>query len=364
VLSCQKKCLLIAVLSLLVLLVSPAVFAQAPERNPFMQGSKPEQALQSETPTSPDSNTNPTKAEASNGESGNFSPVAFFGKLQRDLNKTLGDLVHKVQPQENGPFNPWALLVVLGVSFLYGIVHGLGPGHGKAVAGSFFMSRPASIRQGLSLGYLIAAIHAIVATSSVLLIIVVLQFLFSASFPVLTNVTSVISAFLVIVLGLFMAGGAVVELVTRGRVHGHVHLGGHDHHHQHNDDEDHEHDDCHNHAEHETVNIDQPVRLRELVLLAFVTAIIPCPGAVTLMVFSVSLGLIPVGILAVAALSLGMGLTTSAAGIVLILVRRGMIQAGTRVSKTFPQTLARIVRIAGSLLLAAIGVGLLFGALA
>lgn len=56
----------------------------------------------------------------------------------------------QLQAEKQGGGVKPALLIVL-FSFLYGVFHALGPGHGKVVVGSYFLTRRARILQGLAM---------------------------------------------------------------------------------------------------------------------------------------------------------------------------------------------------------------------
>jgi nickel/cobalt exporter len=51
----------------------------------------------------------------------------------------------------------WALFFLLIASFLYGVLHALGPGHGKALAFSYFSSQKSSYFQAFGLFHLATA---------------------------------------------------------------------------------------------------------------------------------------------------------------------------------------------------------------
>src|SRR3546814_6975127 len=55
-----------------------------------------------------------------------------------------------------------AFAIVL-LSFLYGVFHAVGPGHGKAVLGSYFLTRRAQVLHGLGASFLSAAVQAVSA---------------------------------------------------------------------------------------------------------------------------------------------------------------------------------------------------------
>jgi nickel/cobalt transporter (NicO) family protein len=62
-----------------------------------------------------------------------------------------------------------ALAIGLGVSFGYGVLHTLGPGHGKAIIVSYFVGSGGSLRRGLLMGGRIAVFHVL---SSIVIIVV------------------------------------------------------------------------------------------------------------------------------------------------------------------------------------------------
>jgi nickel/cobalt exporter len=68
-----------------------------------------------------------------------------------------------------------AFAVGLFVSFGYGVLHTLGPGHGKAVIVSYFVGSGGSLRRGLMMGVRIAVFHVISAIAIVVLTDIVLR---------------------------------------------------------------------------------------------------------------------------------------------------------------------------------------------
>ena len=71
--------------------------------------------------------------------------------------------------------NKFALFFLLMASFLYGVVHAFGPGHGKALAFSYFSSQKSSYFQALVISLATAFIHIVGAFVLVLISVFVLQ---------------------------------------------------------------------------------------------------------------------------------------------------------------------------------------------
>ena len=60
-----------------------------------------------------------------------------------------------------------AVWTLLGISFLYGIFHAAGPGHGKAVISSYLVANGETWRRGIVLSFVSALLQALVAVAIV-----------------------------------------------------------------------------------------------------------------------------------------------------------------------------------------------------
>src|SRR5215469_6881599 len=97
-----------------------------------------------------------------------------LGKLmatQRELNDAISDAFHDVE--ETGSRR--ALVLILVLAFLYGVLHAIGPGHGKSVVASYFVGRHARWASGVVMGGLISVIQGISAIILVGLLAIILQ---------------------------------------------------------------------------------------------------------------------------------------------------------------------------------------------
>ncbi len=82
-------------------------------------------------------------------------------KVSGTLTQALSQLQNQKTPQAFG----YAMLL----SFSYGVLHTLGPGHGKAVIISYFVGKSGSVQRGLSMGIRIAVFHVLSAIVVVVL---------------------------------------------------------------------------------------------------------------------------------------------------------------------------------------------------
>jgi ABC-type nickel/cobalt efflux system permease component RcnA len=226
-----------------------------------------------------------------------------------------------------------ALWAMLAVCFGYGVVHTLGPGHGKAVVVAYFLdsTRPRAWIEGLLAGGWIALTHTVAA----LLLAGVAKFVGAFGlFGALREVRNVeiVSYGLILAIGCWRLWAGLT-----GRLHEHDHA--HDHEH-------------HNHNHHD-------VRQRTVAgwLLLTAAGIAPCAGALVMILLAVAMGVLWAGVLGVLAIALGMALTLGAIGIASMAAHRLIIGEGRS------REIGRLVSIAASLIVIVTAGILLLGAL-
>ena len=196
-----------------------------------------------------------------------------------------------------------AFFLGLGVASLYGMIHALGPGHGKFVIMSYFMGREVYVLRGLVMAVQMAVVHVIAAV----VIVWVADILLKTSLGIgLADVPGIrAGSFLIIAgIGIYMLYQAVRG--SGGHTHTHNHTHDHNHHHH-----GHSHDHPHG-ASHAT----------EGGLVALAVGMVPCPGAVLVMLYAIANDMIYPGFLLVAAMSAGIGLTIAILGVATILLRQ------------------------------------------
>jgi len=249
-------------------------------------------------------------AAASTLETDNGSGIALIDsawhtliEFQRQVNA--GVAIHMRALETGNSFA--ALFLGLGVAFLYGMVHALGPGHGKFVIMSYFMGREVYVLRGLVMAVQMAVVHVIAAV----VIVWVADILLKTSLGIgLADVPGIrAGSFLIIAaIGVYMLYQAVHGSGGHTHTHTHTHDHDHDHHHHHHG---HSHDHAHG-ASHAT----------EGGLVALAVGMVPCPGAVLVMLYAIANDMIYPGFLLVAAMSAGIGLTIAILGVATILLRQ------------------------------------------
>ena len=256
-------------------------------------------------------------------------------EFQRQVNA--GVAIHMRALETGNSFA--AFFLGLGVAFLYGMVHALGPGHGKFVIMSYFMGREVYVLRGLVMAAQMAVVHVIAAV----VIVWVADILLKTSLGIgLADVPGIrAGSFLIIAaIGVYMLYQAIRG--SRGHTHTHTHTHGHNHHHHHHG---HSHDHTHG-ASHAT----------EGGLVALAVGMVPCPGAVLVMLYAIANDMIYPGFLLVAAMSAGIGLTIAILGVATILLRqfatRFIENSGGSVAVVRFRTLSNTI---GALLVTVIG---------
>lgn len=180
--------------------------------------------------------------------------------------------------------DPWGepLWMFLALSFVYGVVHAVGPGHGKAVVCSWFLSRPGSLLRGALMGNAITFVH----MASAALAVGAAYLIFSSGmggFAAASRAIQPAGYGLLACMGLFLLIKAVLDLRKGGLL-----------------------------AERACTHADpEDGDLRSILAVSFVTGLVPCPGAAVILAFAIGLNIFWTGVAALVAMALGMGLTTT-----------------------------------------------------
>ncbi len=228
------------------------------------------------------------------------------------------------------------------VAFGYGLVHTLGPGHGKAVVISYFVGDGGSFRKGIAMGVMIAITHVL----SSIIVVLVMDFAVrqaTGQAPSDYRAIRLGSYALIIAIGAVMLRSAIQALRnSRKAEHSHA---GHDHHHEHHD--------CLACAALEKKKKGAGA------WLDLAVGVVPCTGALLVLLFGVANDLLFPAILMVAAISAGMAIAMSGIGVLAILGRRIAFRR-MKDDETKRARFTSGLRIAGAALVLMIGT-LLFG---
>jgi len=224
------------------------------------------------------------------GEGGRSSLFMDIGraalKLQRELNREIGRHMRAMRDGDS----PRTLVAGLAFAFLYGVLHTLGPGHGKVVVVSYFISRGARIWRGLLMGVQIAVTHIISALVLMWLADVSLKTVLAGS-PAAMRGVQLVSYGATAAIGVIMLVRAVQRSFHR-----------HDVRNQRGDSH-------HGHGG------------KQLGLVSVSVGLVPCTGALLIMLFALANDMVFTGTVMVSAIAAGMAVTMSVLGLLGILAR-------------------------------------------
>jgi len=272
--------------------------------------------------------------------------IIYIRTQQRDLHRELAGAIRAVR--RDGASAAWGLIVL---SFLYGVFHAAGPGHGKMVISTYLLTHKSALRRGLWLSTAAALTQGLTAILLVLVMVALIGWTRSDAQAAVGTLETVSFA-LIALLGLGLAARALWSVVGGLRAPaaegapssraaeaascGHCHAP-------------------------DPRNFDRPLSLKAFAGVVLSVGIRPCSGAVLVLLFAEVLGLRWAGIAAVLAMSLGTAATVGALAVLAVNFRQlaGLAAGGSRRFALAGQAVALL----GGVVITAIGAALFFGSL-
>ncbi|WP_052507006.1 nickel/cobalt transporter [Desulfonatronovibrio magnus] len=223
--------------------------------------------------------------------------------------------------------NPWgaSFWSFIGLAFAYGVIHALGPGHGKVFVSTYFLSTKAKLRQGLLMGGLMSFLHVLSAVALVLIFYFVTQSGSLSSVDEAEKQMQKISSALIFFIGLFLAWKSIRAISGRA-------------------------ESC----KCSEASADN----KGMLSLCLAVGMIPCPGAALILFFAISLDIFNAGLIAMLFLAAGLALTTISFALASIFARNILARAATNV--TISPRLFHVPALAGALIISFLGATLYF----
>jgi nickel/cobalt exporter len=295
---------------------------------------------------------------------------AFYGKMSGALTR---------MKRESAWTAAWTLMLL---SFLYGVLHAAGPGHGKAVVSAWLLANERQLRRGVLISFMAAAVQAMTA------IVLVTGLLLSVKAAAKTAKSMAIgleaaSFGLIALTGLWLVWQAVRPRLAPAPALAHAEampaammatiittiiittiimiitatIINHDHdHHEHGDD-------CgcgHAHMP-SAAELNEPVSLWKAATIAFAVGIRPCTGGILVLLFSSALGLYWAGVAATLVMAVGTAITVSIIAVLAVKSRDLALKLAGRGDGVWLDRTAFGLKFLGGLFIACVG-GLLFWA--
>jgi nickel/cobalt transporter (NicO) family protein len=279
-----------------------------------------------------------------------------------------------------------ALWGLMGISFIYGVFHAAGPGHGKAVISSYLVANEETWRRGIVLAFASALLQAVTAV----VIVGVAAALIGATAKMMgdtVRVIEIVSYALIVLLGarLFWVKGrgflrtwheVSESKADRSATHKHddhmhhchaAHTHGHDHshgqtHHHHDEEDESVLPWGHAHGP-EPEELAGPEGWHRGLSAIVAVGLRPCSGAIIVLVFALAQGLFLAGVASTMVMGLGTAITVAAIATLAVAART----AAKRVAATRPgygSLALRGIEVGAALLVMAFGALLLTGYMA
>ena len=227
---------------------------------------------------------------------------------QSQLNRSMATAVRDMKSEN--PLRAAAILIA--IAFAYGVLHAAGPGHGKSVISAYVLANKETVRRGIALSFLSALFQAL---SAILFVAIMTLILRQTSLQMRSTEATVetISWGLVAAVGAYLLWRQIKPFVTTSR-------GGDPHHDAHAHRGAHAHDPHHVHDHNCScghAHMPMPDQLQgawswsRALPLALSVGIRPCSGAILLLIFALSQGMLWAGVLGTFAMALGTAITVS-----------------------------------------------------
>jgi ABC-type nickel/cobalt efflux system permease component RcnA len=290
--------------------------------------------------------------------------------------------------------DPWQLWWLVSVSFLYGVFHAAGPGHGKAVISAYMIANETELKRGVLISFMSAFLQgatAFLVTGAGFLVLRGTVFTMNDA----TKWLEVASFAAIMVFGLYLLyrktrglfrrplmsfGGQSLALAGGGHHHGHDHSGHdhlrhrHDHSHgghghAHSQVQAHAHvhsgevcEVCgHAHAPTPDLVAGEKFSLADAWSAIVAVGLRPCTGALFVLTFSFLNGLYLGGLLSVLAMSLGTAITVSALATLSVTAKDFVLKFMN--TGTGKMRLANAIEIAGAVVVTLFGFTFLMASL-
>lgn len=224
--------------------------------------------------------------------------LVYAHEKQRAFTKEFGTGVSRLSKTEDTA----ALLSLIGLGFVYGIFHAVGPGHGKAIISAYAMTHESILRRTAALSFASALIQGVTAIVAVSGIVLLVEGSLRRAALSADNILEPASYAAVSIVGLYLSFLGLKRFLRLFAISSkenghHAHAHGH----------------CcgHNHGP-APEDVQSASTFGRAAMVALSVGIRPCSGAILVLILTYSVGLFSSGIAAVVAMSFGTGITVAA----------------------------------------------------
>ncbi|HDR1189084.1 TPA: zinc transporter permease subunit ZevB [Pasteurella multocida] len=299
-----------------------------------------------------------------------FFPYLFFkiALWQRDINQLMSDYLHQIQTDKTH-----AGMWLIAISFLYGVFHAIGPGHGKFIIATYLSTHQTQLKTSMKLTFLSSLVQGGVAVCLTSFVVVILN-LSSAYFKLSQLWLERVAFLLLLCLGItwcYQSGrklyldyvktrqNSPLKIYTLQFDHSPIKIG------QPRVEQTHTHPlacGCgHQHAPNPS-QLTQARDWKSQLLVIFSIGMRPCSGAIFILFLAYMLDLYFWGIIATFAMAVGTGMTLSGFALIVLYARNTAMKVGKwyQFSPTVQQRWGRLLKLVAGILLIFFATSLLY----
>ena len=235
--------------------------------------------------------------------------LGILRNMDNIINETIRNLI------TNFKFSTLIMLAL--ISFIYGILHSIGPGHGKTLVASFFLKEKHPLQKSLLLASIVSVIHtgsAVVLSFLLCFILTGIKGMFRIK---MQSHFMAVSGILITVIGIFFLFLKILQ-------------------------------------KEETKT---STKNKNLFLIGFSAGIVPCPVALMIMLLAISRNITIIGLVSVISISIGMFFLLTIIGLISIKSRDGILLTLSRITKK-SEIVSMIIEYISIILIILIGIGM------
>jgi nickel/cobalt exporter len=254
-------------------------------------------------------------------------------------------------------------VIALGMAIAFGLgaLHAAEPGHGKTIVAAYLVGSRGTMGHAAFLGAMVTFTHTVSVFA-----LGIATLMFSKYFvPEKTiHVLETISGLSIVVIGAWLFHRRLKGLKASGHHHnGHDHDHSHHHHdghtharvHAHERAHHHNHPHEHSHGPHSHSHVPEGrVTLGSLIALGASGGLVPCPSALVLLLFAISVGRVGLGLVLLAAFSLGLACVLMAIGMLVLYAKNWLPDS----AKATRHPLFRLVPVLSAAVIVCLGLAL------
>jgi len=246
------------------------------------------------------------------------SHVTLIRKALASLQRRLNTSFQRVKAGEGaGPF-----VFILAVSYLYGLIHAAGPGHGKTLMASYLAARPERFRVVILMALGIGAVHILTGVSVAVSVYFFLNVVLPKAMAELSRYTTKIAGVMIVLVAIYL-------FYTKIR-HGSLH--------------------SHEHNHHSTGGLNHHAIRHTNKFVVIGAGLVPCPGLVLVFLFCLALEMYLVGVLSAVAMSLGIATVQLITGSAILVARKTLLSRVDKASAALEYGAVALIFVLGLIL--------------